>query len=162
MTVRKLEWLEVMRGGAALWVLLHHSKQSVDYFVSDMGLQPWFANGYLGVDFFFVLSGFIIAFAAHRLLQRGGGLRDYATARIIRIYVPYLPIGIAIYLLYLLLPGLSEAARSPSLLTSLTLLPDNRPPALSVVWTLVHEMTFYALYALLFVQRVLFRVIFMA
>lgn len=132
MTDRKLEWLEVMRGGAALWVLLHHAKQSVDHFVADMGAQPWFEHGYLGVDFFFVLSGFIIAFASHRLALRGGGLRDYASARLIRIYVPYLPIGIAMYLLYLLLPGLSEGGRTPSLLTSLTLLPDNHPPALSV------------------------------
>lgn len=149
-----------MRGGAALWVLLHHAKQSVDHFVSDMGSQPWFQHGYLGVDFFFVLSGFIIAFASHRLAARGGGLREYASARLIRIYVPYLPVGIAMYLLYLLLPSLSEGDRSPSLLTSLTLLPDNRPPALSVAWTLVHEMIFYCLYAISFVHKRAFIAVF--
>ncbi len=150
---RKLEWLEVMRGGAALWVLLHHAKQSVDYFVSEMGSQPWIEHGYLGVDFFFVLSGFIIAFASNRLAARGGTLRDYVSARLIRIYVPYLPVGIAIYLLYMMLPGLSEAERSPSLLTSLMLLPDNNPPALSVAWTLVHEIIFYGLYAVSFLNK---------
>lgn len=157
----KMHWLEAMRGGAALWVLLHHAKLSVDHFVSDMGTQPWLANGYLGVDFFFVLSGFIIAFASHRLALRGGGLREYASARLIRIYVPYLPIGIAMFALYLLLPGFSQGGRSPSLLTSLTLLPDSRPPALSVAWTLVHEMIFYSLYALSFLNRRLFVAVFM-
>lgn len=78
----------------------------------------------------------------------------------IRIYVPYLPVGIGIYLLYLLLPGLSEGGRSFGVLTSFTLLPGNSPPALSVAWTLVHEVIFYALYALWFVHRILFRLVF--
>ena len=89
----------------------------------------------------------------------GGGVREYLTARLIRIYLPYLPIGIAMLLLYELVPGLSESGRETSLLTSLTLLPDDRPPALSVAWTLVHEMIFYAIYALWFIHRGLFRMV---
>lgn len=157
---RKLDWLEAMRGLAALWVLLHHAKQSVDHFVADMGQQPWFSHGFLGVDFFFVLSGFIIAFASHRLEVRGGGLREYASARLVRIYSPYLPVGMGMYLVYLLLPSLSEGGRTPSLLTSLFLLPTNQPPALSVAWTLVHEVVFYALYAVSFLHKRLFTLIF--
>lgn len=77
-SLRKMEWLEAMRGFAAIWVLLHHAKQSVDHFAGDMGSKPWFANGFLGVDFFFVLSGFIIAFSSYRLALRmaGGGWRS--------------------------------------------------------------------------------------
>lgn len=70
---RKLEWLEAMRGLAALWVVFHHAGQSVDHFVGGTGGQPWIDRGFLGVDFFFVLSGFIIAFASQRLAERGGG-----------------------------------------------------------------------------------------
>lgn len=70
---RKLEGLEAMRGFAAIWVLLHHAKQSVDHFVSDMGHRPYLDHGYLGVDFFFILSGFIIAFASQKLASRGVG-----------------------------------------------------------------------------------------
>ena len=95
---RKLEWLEAMRGLAALWVVLHHAGLSVDHFVGSTGSQPWIDRGVLGVDFFFVLSGFIIAFASQRLAERGGGVKEYLTARLIRIYVPYLPIGIAMLL----------------------------------------------------------------
>ena len=157
---RKMEWLEAMRGFAAIWVLLHHAKQSVDHFVGDMGARPILANGYLGVDFFFVLSGFIIAFASHRLADRGGGIREYARARMMRIYIPYLPVGVAIFLLYLVLPSLSEGGRSPGALTSFTLIPSNSPPALSVAWTLVHEIIFYTIYALRFVHRALFRGVF--
>lgn len=57
------------------------------------------------------------------------------------------------YLLYLVLPGLSEGGRSPGLLTSVALLPTNSPPALSVAWTLVHEMIFYLVFALRFMSR---------
>ena len=158
--LRKMEWLEAMRGFAAIWVLLHHAKQSVDHFVGDMGARPLLGNGYLGVDFFFVLSGFIIAFASHRLASRGGGLREYAQARLMRIYIPYLPVGVGIFALYLVLPGLSEGGRAPGALTSFTLVPSNHPPALSVAWTLVHEMIFYAISALRFVHRGLFRGVF--
>jgi exopolysaccharide production protein ExoZ len=77
----------------------------------------------------------------------------YLRARLIRIYVPYLPVGIGMFLLYLMLPTLSAADRSPGLVTSLTLLPSNSPPALSVAWTLVHEMIFYCIYAAFFVNR---------
>lgn len=156
---RKLEWLEAMRGLAALWVVVHHAGQSVEHFFGELGRQPWILRGYLGVDFFFVLSGFIIAFASQRLLERGGGVKEYLAARLVRIYIPYLPAGIGVLALLTLAPSLSAGSREISVLTSLTLLPGAYPPALSVAWTLVHEMIFYAVYSLWFVERRLFRLL---
>lgn len=155
MADRKLVWLEVMRGLAALWVLLHHATQSVNHFVAPLGDKALLIeNGYLGVDFFFVLSGFIIAHSCLRLdSPQGGGVKAYFKARLVRIYVPYLPVGVGIYLLYLMLPGLSQAERTPSLLSTLFLLPSDAPPALSVAWTLIHEMIFYLIVSLWFVSR---------
>lgn len=86
-------------------------------------------------------------------------MRDYLRSRLIRIYLPYLPIGIGMLMLYQVLPGLSEGGRDPSILTSVALIPDNRPPALSVAWTLVHELLFYAIYAFWFIHRQVFRVL---
>lgn len=153
--MRKIQWLEALRGLAALWVLLHHGMQSTADFIGHAGLNfKIFANGYMGVDFFFVLSGFIIAMSSDRLVSTGRGLREYFTARSIRIYIPYLPVGIAMLFLYTFIPGLSEGNReSLSVLTSLTLLPTNSPPALSVAWTLVHEIIFYAIFSLFFISR---------
>lgn len=153
---KKLEWLEVMRALAACWVLLHHALQSVDVFVEPIprGLVSFIiSNGYLGVDFFFVLSGFIIAYSSNRLLADGRGYGDYVRARLIRIYIPYLPIGIAMLAAYRLFPDISEGGRNPGLLTSLTLLPSIYPPALSVAWTLVHEMLFYTIFSMFFISR---------
>ena len=59
--------LQVFRGMAALAVVAHHAALSTDAFVQSMpeGWQRLFDLGALGVDFFFVLSGFIIMHA-HR------------------------------------------------------------------------------------------------
>lgn len=158
---RKFEWLEVMRGFAALWVVLHHADLSVAHFFASQELRPLFlSNGFLGVDFFFLLSGFIIAFSSNKLLNTGRGIADYAKLRLIRIYVPYLPIGLAMYFAYLILPGLSEGDRSPGFFTSFFLLPTNSPPALSVAWTLVHEIIFYALFSIIFFSKKLLLIIF--
>lgn len=143
-----------MRALAATWVLLHHANVSASHFIGPVpATQGLISNGYLGVDFFFVLSGFIIAFSADRLLATGRGPGDYVRARLVRIYVPYLPVGLAMLALYMLFPSLSEGARSPGVLTSVTLLPSASPPALSVAWTLVHEILFYAAFATIFVSR---------
>jgi len=158
----KLLWLEAMRGLAALWVLLHHGELAISHFIGPLNASPVLTNGFVGVDFFFVLSGYIIALSSFKLAAAGGGLRDYLQARLVRILVPYLPIGISMYALYLLLPGMSEGGRQPSLLSSLTLLPDVAPPALSVAWTLVHEMVFYAIFAIWFLNRHVFWVVMLA
>ncbi len=56
-------------------------------------------------------------------------------------------------ILYTLLPGLSASARDWSLLSSLTLIPTTAPPALSVAWTLTHEMLFYGVFLTFYVTR---------
>jgi peptidoglycan/LPS O-acetylase OafA/YrhL len=60
--------LESLRGVAALIVVLHHTQ----YTVSSV-LSPFFRNGYLMVDLFFVLSGFVIY---HNYSQKIGSIRD--------------------------------------------------------------------------------------
>lgn len=150
--MKKLEWLEAMRGIAACWVLAHHTSLAVRDF-SKFASPQFLANGFLGVDFFFVLSGFIIAFSSQHLVANGGGWKKYASARAIRIYVPYLPVGLTMLALYELLPGLSAGTRTDiGVITTLTLLPTNTSPALSVAWTLVHEVLFYALFSIFFIS----------
>lgn len=153
--MKKYLWLEVMRGGAAVWVLLHHAVLTTNAFFEGVDF-PFFARGLLGVDFFFVLSGFIIAFASSRMLAKGKTLGEYFSHRLVRIYVPYLPVGVALYFAYQLLPDLSAADREIGLLTSFTLLPTAEATALSVAWTLKHELLFYLLFASIFISRTLF------
>lgn len=86
--VQRLEWLEALSGFAALWVLLHHAHLATSEFVSRdvdiVGLV--IAKGFLGVDFFFVLLAFIIAFSLQRPSDRGRGFRDYARLGLARSF----------------------------------------------------------------------------
>lgn len=161
MNIGKLQWLEAMRGIAAVWVVLYHANSLGGVFLRPLDNAHIIANGFLGVDFFFILSGFIIASSSNRLIEQGKGFSSFFRARAIRIYVPYLPVGAAIFLAYIVLPTLSASPREVGLLTSLTLLPTNSPPALNVAWTLVHEIIFYAVFSTIFIsKRILFCALF--
>jgi peptidoglycan/LPS O-acetylase OafA/YrhL len=101
--------------------------------------------GYLGVDFFFVLSGFIIF---HSTIGRNRTIGSYAAARFKRVYLPYLPVGLSLALLYSLAPHLSASSRDWAWFPTLTLAPVASATALSVAWTLKHEVLFYVLFGL--------------
>ncbi len=141
--------LQAGRFFAAFAVVLHHSVISVTALVDvpPQWVQAILIHGYLGVDFFFVLSGFIIHYTMH-IAPRPAG--RFALERLKRIFLPYWPIGVALALAYTLMPTLSDSGREWGWLTTLTLFPTSLPPALSVAWTLQHELVFYMIYAALF------------
>lgn len=71
--------LDALRGIAALMV--------VDIHTAPLLGQAAFAhNGHLAVDFFFCLSGFVIAFSYERRLLEGMRIQNFLMARIIRLY----------------------------------------------------------------------------
>ena len=139
-------------------VVFHHAALSVQAFASapmPAAIYSALNFGYLGVDFFFVLSGFIIL---HSHLGDPSGIgpaKSYFTKRLLRVFPPYLPISISLFLAYALLPGLSEGIRGGEfgILSSFFLLPSEYPPALSVAWTLIHEMLFYMVFLTFFASK---------
>ncbi len=138
--------LQAGRGIAALAVVLHHADNAVSK--QNAPLPEWlstiFAYGYLGVDFFFVLSGFIIYYVNHSRTQQPGFASKYLKSRFVRVFIPYWPIGIAVAIAYMLLPGLASGANDWGWFSTLTLLPASEGPALAPAWTLQHEILFYA------------------
>ncbi|MRY29317.1 acyltransferase family protein, partial [Parabacteroides goldsteinii] len=59
----------------------------------------FYKEGFVGVNFFFILSGFIIAYTYRdRLLEQKSTLREFWVARIARIYpLHLLTLGISVY-----------------------------------------------------------------
>lgn len=74
----KLLVLDAMRGVAACAVVLFHRS----------GKFP-FPHAYLAVDFFFMLSGFVLAFAYQAKLDAGWSTKDFLATRIARLYPLY-------------------------------------------------------------------------
>lgn len=78
--------LDGLRGIAAVMVLIAHTLQVRD----DTSIQ---FHGYLAVDFFFMLSGFVIAYAyGGRLAGRRMSFAEFLKARILRLY-PLIVVG---------------------------------------------------------------------
>ena len=148
--------LQVFRGLAALAVVAHHAVLSTEAFIGKVPdvLAQVLSMGYLGVDFFFVLSGFIIMYAHMGDEGALSAVTRYSFKRLVRVFPAYLPISIALIALYAWLPGFSASAdRGYSLLSSLLLIPADGPPALSVAWTLVQELMFYVVFMLYFLGK---------
>jgi len=84
----QLPSLTSLRGVAALWVVLFH--YSVVYFPSlnSSGYSSLVGKGYLAVDMFFMLSGFVMTHVYHQafLQSIGDNYRGFLVARIARLY----------------------------------------------------------------------------
>ena len=154
-----LDILQIYRGIAALMVVIHHTLGSIGYYhrVDNFRLDYIQAIGKYGVDFFFVLSGFIISYTAYLKNKKPKAFNTYIKNRFVRIYVPYLPIGILMYVLYIYLPQFSNAPREISEITTFTLFPAGNP-ALSVAWTLSFEIIFYILFSWYFISVNVWRI----
>ncbi|MEU3987081.1 acyltransferase [Streptomyces platensis] len=106
---------------------------------------PLFAYGCLGVQIFFVISGFVICLSGW-----GRTLRAFIASRVSRLYPAYWA-AILLVTAVFALPWVAYKALPPSeVLTNLTMLqqPLGVDRVLGVCWTLWAEMRFYALFAL--------------
>ncbi len=124
---RRYVVLDSWRGIAALMVCLFHFAGN-----NHLADLPIVTNGYLFVDFFFVLSGFVITHAYADTLVKSATLPSFIAIRFARLYpvhVFMLALFIAYEFLQILVihlggsvatPPFSEAARSPvAILTNL-------------------------------------------
>lgn len=97
-----------LRGVAAIWVVLFH--------LFWPGVDPLTRAGYLGVDIFFILSGFVLSHVYLRkeeLVTRSGYLRFLLT-RLARIYPLHLATLILLLFVVVALPGFTHYLRPGS------------------------------------------------
>jgi len=136
------------RAFAAIGVILYHIATTASANNIETELFEIFKWGNLGVDFFFVISGFIIHYIHHKHFGKANFCYNYAKKRILRVYPIYLSVFFLKFLI-LLVVGINfkDYQTAEYFLCSMLLIPiENEFPFITVAWTLSHEMTFYILY----------------
>lgn len=113
-----------------------------------------FGLGGMGVEFFFLLSGFIILHVHRQEVGRPDTLPRYAWRRTGRIFSTYWLVLLGVIILDQVLVGADTRARIDGafLLREVLLLPGGSP-FVGPAWTLRHELLFYALFATLMIHR---------
>jgi peptidoglycan/LPS O-acetylase OafA/YrhL len=146
----KLPQLDGVRGVAILLVMFHNASGKFP----TLHLQGLFANGWMGVDLFFVLSGFLITGILIDTKQSEGYLGNFYARRCLRIWPLYYSL---IFFMFVVLPFLSRSEgkavfeRSspwwayPLFLQNFLISPVSTAAtgALGVTWSLAIEEQFY-------------------
>lgn len=137
----KLDCLQVLRGVAALMVVLYHSGT---LYAVNTGQVLWgnvFRAGFSGVEVFFVLSGLVIYWVHGADIGQPARARSFVMRRGFRL--------LPVYWCVVVLKALKDpaAVSVSALLTAVLLLPAY-PPFINVSWTLSYELLFYAAFLL--------------
>ncbi|WP_432134640.1 MULTISPECIES: acyltransferase family protein [unclassified Streptomyces] len=155
----RLRALDGLRLVAALMVCLYHytgrgGEISDSWHQSPAVKFPTLSQfttyGPLGVQFFFVISGFVICMSSW-----GRSMGDFFRSRVSRLYPAYWAALVLVTVACVVLPVVQKPLRSDELLVNLTMLqqPMGVPRVLGVDWTLWVEARFYVLFALFVVWR---------
>lgn len=137
--------IQALRGIFAVLVVCHHTGVHSARLWSHDWLGGWFYHNTFRIDFFFVLSGFVL-WAAHRAdAGRPATTRNFLLRRGWRLY----PLLISMTLFKVLLLACFPARSSDSYQTipSLLALPQTSFPVIVAAWTLSFEMFFMIILA---------------
>ena len=163
-TAKYLGILDLLRGFAALSVVCFHftvvssAGGSLAKYFSPL-LNTTFSWGYLGVEVFFVISGFIIPYSMLKTSYNTRGFFHYLTKRIARICPPaYVLIGLTLLQWLVVDYFLHDDAKRIGAVTSgqvvsnlLFIVPFTEYKWINgVFWTLAVEFQFYVVIGLLF------------
>lgn len=156
----KLAWIQALRGIAVFLVVLTHAR----YTFSDTPTWPLAEQllrpGAMGVDLFFVISGFIMVYTTRHLAGTPRDAGDFLLRRFARIWPLYAVVTMA----YITATNegfawVSDWPQLKNLLLTLSFQPVNpdHPPffdvSLPLGWTLNFEMYFYLVFGLCLLAR---------
>jgi peptidoglycan/LPS O-acetylase OafA/YrhL len=126
---QRLAWVELGRGFAALAVVLYHASKLMKeaQYSGRPFAENLFGLGFLGVDFFFVLSGFIILHVHYADLGKPSAFARYGWRRLTRIFPTYWVV-LALALVINLALQSDKAPVTPGwLLVQMMILPGGEP-----------------------------------
>lgn len=142
----KLNLIQTLRGIMAIIVVLHHITASSAFYLNQNWLKGIFSVGWVGVDFFFVLSGFIMVYAHKEDYINRTNVATFFKKRFLRIYPIYWIIAFIALCLMLISHKLSLSTDFGYILKSFLLIPNTKAPFLLVAWSLIFECFFYLIF----------------
>jgi Predicted acyltransferases len=153
--VKRLDFLDSLRGIAALFVLIHHVPLLVHpkLPIPD-AITPFVMYGWTGVELFFVISAFSLCLTMPRHQASQGPLVSYAISRLSRIApLFYLLVFCNVGYIWFIKGGVVDPLE---VLTNLTftfnLVPSHVNSMVRAGWTIGTEMLFYLIFPLLYVR----------
>lgn len=150
----KLDWVQALRGIAALLVVLCHAR---DYLIGTENFsfaESILLPGAMGVDLFFIISGFIMVYSTRNADGSITYAKEFLVKRFSRVWPTYTVITI---LWVLSFSGLAYFANIDNLnifLKSIFFIPVKEfaplyfDPIIPIGWTLNFEIYFYAVFGL--------------
>ena len=149
----RISEIDLLRFFAALAVVFFHYSfrgASADGLskVSYPLLAPISKYGYLGVEMFFMISGFVILMTAD-----SGSLRTFVVSRFVRLYPAFWICCSLTFVIAVIVGGGRDHPSANQYLVNMTMLSGfvGVPPIDGVYWSLFVELKFYALVALVLV-----------
>jgi peptidoglycan/LPS O-acetylase OafA/YrhL len=151
----RLNEIDLLRFLAALAVVIFHYAFR-GYAADGLSTMPYPAlapaakYGYLGVDLFFMISGFVILMTA-----MGGDLRDFAVSRISRLYPAFWTCCTLTFVAVLEMGGRRYSATFSQYIVNMTMLSGfaGIPSLDGAYWSLFVEIRFYILVSIVLLLR---------
>ncbi|MBN1870432.1 MAG: acyltransferase [Candidatus Omnitrophica bacterium] len=163
LTVKKYySFLDGLRAIAIFWILLHHARTFFKWgaLLQANALNIPFAHaldrvlkvGYLGVDIFFVISGFLITGLLAENLEQDIPLKRFYLRRALKIVPQYL-LAVFAGIVFTALMGPKELFTFPSVISPLIFYQNYIPavPILGHTWVVAVEAHFYLYYPLVII-----------
>lgn len=151
-TGAQLVSVQLLRAVAAATVVFGHAETEATQVLP--GLRPIGFDFGIGVDIFFIISGFVMWLSSAHLFGRAGASWTFLRRRFLRVVPLYWLYTLGMLAAILLFPSkLNNAEISPGMvISSFLFFPmlnahGTYNPVLALGWTLNYEMFFYALFA---------------
>lgn len=157
--MERLPHIDALRGIAALAVCWFHMTHGGDL-LGDNAAAEMSSFGFLGVEVFFVISGFVIPLSMRNTQYQWRDLGSFFIKRFLRVHPPFVVASVVVILLNILssfTPGFAGSIGEGYLAESMVSLaadatyssgPLGRSWILVVAWTLAIEVQFYLLVGL--------------
>lgn len=134
--------IQFLRAFASILVLFHHISYKDQIYGNDV--LSFFTIGEIGVDIFFIISGYIMMHSTHQKPVKAG---DFIVNRIIRIIPLYWTFTIIALIIYIVMPDkINSSGGATVVFESFVLFPTEGKYLVQNGWTLRYEFLFYFIF----------------